>query len=527
MSKQRKLASVLVPLILAGTLVLPATAYASTSATAPQTLSVQAGTLSISNTSPRNITAAIDNSASGYLPGADWSDATGSGNGWQGSVAMTDFIYTGDWMPVGAAPALASDTSSAYTGSADGNTYTVTVTGTSGSTVDFSYASSNGASGTGSATAGSPATVGNHGLSIIFSSSSTYSTGDAYQIHVGAQNPDALTLANTVNTAIANVASQSYTSPPLFANQQATVVGGGDTYGSAVPFLSAATNSGMGNFNVTPEAVIDTDINSWAATYVANVEYTISSGPYALASNSTPSNSTSSSPVVDSIEEANTGQNATWIIQGSGFGTLPSSDFGYGDTPYFQIYYNGGVSAGNTGNVILIDYETWTNNLIVIKGFNDGYYENLGWPIDPGTAYRLLIQNPQSGSSTNYYGTFPSQISAPNGAPIISNVAVTNYGQSGMTVTVTGSGYGTQPDTLPYTGDEAGFGLTIVNQGSLGNTDNADPLTYTQWTNTEIQVEVPSSEVSLFTTSSTADIVVINQYGDSLPVTFNGNGSFS
>ena len=60
-----------VTVLLAGSLALvPSAAYASPSATAPQTLAVQAGTLFVSNTTPANITAPVDGSGSGTLPTA-------------------------------------------------------------------------------------------------------------------------------------------------------------------------------------------------------------------------------------------------------------------------------------------------------------------------------------------------------------------------------------------------------------------------------------------------------------------------
>jgi hypothetical protein len=509
-------------------MLVPSVAYASTSTSSQQTLAVQAGTLFVSNTTPANITAQVGGTGSGALPSAEWGDLTGTGDGWQGSIAASDFIYTGNWSPVGSAPALSSDASAGYTGTADGDTYTVTITSVSGTTINFSYSSTNGASGTGSATVGTAADVGAHGLTITFSTSATYAAGDAYQIEVGAQNPDALVLANTQNPSISPVSAQSYSDPPLFVNPQAAIQGSPAGYGPAVPLLSAGTEAGMGDFNVSPQAVVNTDINSWAQTYTAQVEYTISSGPYADGA-SDATNSTE--PVISSVQEANTGQNATFIITGSGFGTLPSSDLGYNTTSDFALNYNynndGFVQAGHTTNALTMDYKLWTNNEIIVSGFNNAYYTNLDWSIKPSSQYELIVDNPQSGSSTDYFGMFPSQITAPTGAPTISNVTVTNYGASGMTITVTGDGFGSQPNTLPYTGDEQYFGLANTNGTQLGNTGDGDPLTYTEWTNNTIQVQVSSSYLSAFGSGITTTVVVANANGDALPVQFTGNGSFS
>uniref|UniRef100_UPI0023F36FA1 hypothetical protein n=1 Tax=Ferrimicrobium acidiphilum TaxID=121039 RepID=UPI0023F36FA1 len=147
MSKRLVLAGVGTIALLAG-MVVPSAAYAANAA-AQQTLAVQPGSLFVSNTVPANITAPVNGSGSGSLPLARWGDTTGFGFGWQGSVAATNFVYTGNWTPLNSAPALSTNASSSYTGTADGDTYTVQVTGVSGSTIDFSYTSTNGASGTG------------------------------------------------------------------------------------------------------------------------------------------------------------------------------------------------------------------------------------------------------------------------------------------------------------------------------------------------------------------------------------------
>jgi len=276
-----------VAILLAGSLALVSSAaYASPSATGSQTLAVQAGTLFVSSTTPANITAPVDGSGSGSLPTALWGDTTGTGDGWQGSIAASNFVYTGQWTPTGSAPALGSSSSASYTGSADGDTYTVSVTGVSGSTVSFSYSSQNGATGTGTATVGIAANVGTNGLTITFSSSATYSTGDEYQIQVGAQNKNALTLADGTSSGSIAPYQNTTSTPPTFVNPTAAVTGGGSTYGTSVSLLSAPVSAGMGEYMVTPAATVNTDMDSWAATYTGQMQYSISSGPAALATES-------------------------------------------------------------------------------------------------------------------------------------------------------------------------------------------------------------------------------------------------
>jgi hypothetical protein len=258
-------------------LVIPIPAYATTATT---------GSLSVSNISPADISVPVDSTGYGSLPSATWSDTTGSGNGWQGSVATSDFSYTGAWTPDSTSPALASSSAGSYIGTNDGDTYTLDVTGVSGSTISYSYTSTAGAAGTGAATAGTASSVGTNGISITFSSSQTYATGNSYQVQVGTQNSSALTLEDQFSSASITASTGSNTDP-LFINQTSSLTGAPGAYGTAVPFLSAAINTGMGQYTVIPRVGISTDNSSWDATYTANVEYTISSGPYAGSSAST------------------------------------------------------------------------------------------------------------------------------------------------------------------------------------------------------------------------------------------------
>lgn len=262
---------------------LGATAFAATSANSSETLTVTAGSLSVSNTTAATIKAAVDASGTGALPSAVWADTTGSGAGWQGSLAATDLVYTGTWAAGSGSTALTTDTSAPFTGVSDGVTYTVTVT----SSTAFTYTStdSNDASGSGTYTAGTAAAVGTKGLTITLPSGITSGT---YTIHAGTQNASAIVLNDASSNTAATIAAVTGTTstPPTFvaANNGATVAGGGTSstsYGSAVTFLSAAVNTGMGQYTVSPGATVSADMNSFAANYVGNIQYTIASGPAA------------------------------------------------------------------------------------------------------------------------------------------------------------------------------------------------------------------------------------------------------
>jgi len=423
-----------VTVLLAGSLALVSSAaYASPSATAPQTLAVQPGTLFVSNTTPASITAPVDGSGSGTLPTALWGDTTGTGDGWQGSVAASNFIYTGQWTPTGSAPALGSTSSASYTGSADGDTYTVSVTGVSGSTISFSYSSQNGATGTGTATAGTAANVGTNGLTITFSSSTTYSTGDEYQIQVGSQNKNALTLADGGSPASVAPYQGTTSTAPTFVNQTAAVTGGGSTYGTAVPILSAPTYTGMGEYTVTPAATVNTDINSWAATYTGQIQYTIASGPSTYAPAASTSGSKTSTSYTPSgapnipILVGSTGTlEPGWTANGDPFaagsyGSL-SSDGGwyYGDTT-FSFTVSSGESTTITYGIPAGGFVNNSSATITVNGTTVATISNSGsvsstastlenlWTHTFGSGtYTVGI----SGSATNTYGLWASNLSA-------------------------------------------------------------------------------------------------------------------
>lgn len=262
---------------------LPASsAFASTSATSTENLTVTAGSLSVSNTAPATITAVVDATGTGALPSAVWADTTGSGDGWSGSIAATDLVYTGTWA---GSSSLTVNTSTPFTDSVDGVSYTVNVTAVPGSNPGtFSYTSTdpNDPSGTGTYTNGTSATVGTEGLSITLDSSAV--VGSTYTIHAGTQSSSAVVLDSSASAASISPVSGTTSPNPVFVGSGSTVTGGGTAptafvAADAVKFVHALVNTGMGQYNVTPGATVTADLNSWAATYTAGIQYTIVTGP--------------------------------------------------------------------------------------------------------------------------------------------------------------------------------------------------------------------------------------------------------
>ncbi len=249
------------------------------------TLTTTSGSLAIGTVTPETITMAVGATGTGILPSAPWSDTTGSGNGWNGTVAMSDFTYTGSWVAQGSATALATASSGAFTGTQDGVEYTVTtgtITAGAGSYTWTSTDTTTGnPTGSGTAVASTANAVGTLGVTIDFGTQALTS-GFVYVIKAGTQNAAALTLDTGASGASITPASGTTSANPAFVGNTTAVTGGGvsaTAYGTAVKFVSAALNTGMGTYTVNPGAQIVSDSNSWATSYTAGVQYTIATGP--------------------------------------------------------------------------------------------------------------------------------------------------------------------------------------------------------------------------------------------------------
>lgn len=264
-------------------------AQAATSTNGTTSLSITGGALSVGNIGSGSAPApAIGGTSTGTLPSAQWADDTGLGLGWNGQVAISPLTYTGSWQASSGAPAV-SGTTGTYNGTDDGRYYTVTVTsGGSGSSTPYSWtsdATGDASGGSGTATNGSPATIGGHGITVTFASGTTYPAGSSYTILVGTESEGAV----TVDTAAASTITSSGTSssPPSYASNGSTIDAGTAVgtvnSGGAVKVLSAALGTGAsgssGYYTAAPGIQISADSNSWAKTYSGSITYSIVSGP--------------------------------------------------------------------------------------------------------------------------------------------------------------------------------------------------------------------------------------------------------
>jgi len=266
--------------VAAGLVSIAAPAFASTTATGNETLALNAGALSVSILGGGDLSGVVAGTATGELPLATMSDTTGTGAGWNTTIALSEFSYTGSW----AAPAtgggtigdLSSTSGGAYTGSHDGDIYTVSVTAASDTA---SWVSTYSTTVTSFTITPGTANVLHNGVSITFAKTPT-ATG-SFVLDVGVQPNSAVALDTSAGTVVAQKGTTS--ANPTLQNSGVTVTAAGvsstPNSAGAVVAVSAAVGTGMGSYTVAPGATVTTDPNSWAATYSANAEYSIVAGP--------------------------------------------------------------------------------------------------------------------------------------------------------------------------------------------------------------------------------------------------------
>ena len=207
---------------------LPATS--ALGATGTSTVSFTAGTLSVGTVTNETVTEGVATTGNGILPQAVWADTTGSGKGWNGTVALSDLTFTGTWAAQGSATALTNATSGAFTDTTDGVSYTVSVgAGGTGLSTPVTWTSSGGADTSGSATCtnGSACTVGTKGITITFTSGTTYTSGWQYLMLTGTQTSSAVSLLTSATGAAITPGSGRQGTAPVFTNNTSTVTGGG------------------------------------------------------------------------------------------------------------------------------------------------------------------------------------------------------------------------------------------------------------------------------------------------------------
>ena len=151
----------------------PLRAQALTQGSGLDTLTVTGGALSVASVGAATFTVTLNSgtvtTAATNLNAGTYSDTTGSGAGWNGTLALYRFVNTQAWVPNGTA--LLTNTSATYTGTANNAWYSVAVTAQAATTVNVTWSGQE--SGSGVATKGSAFAIGTLGLTITFATRPT------------------------------------------------------------------------------------------------------------------------------------------------------------------------------------------------------------------------------------------------------------------------------------------------------------------------------------------------------------------
>ena len=169
-------------------------------------------------------------------------------------------------------------------------------------------------------------------------------------------------------------------------------------------------------------------------------------------------------------------------VTGSGFGSFAGQLPFSGDVPNFRIADSAQIGHGEygyTGDANTLDYESWTENQIRVSGL----------AASPGDALVLALWNTTSGNGVSWGGNVPP----PPSAPEITAVAFSGS-SSNPIVIVYGSGFGTAPVPMPYTGSVQSF---IVNDWREYHAGMGQSSTWTggiaenfqSWSETEIVID--------------------------------------
>ncbi len=272
-------------LVLIGTVILTALSAfplraGAASATGAATFTVTGGSLGLASVGAAAFSVTLGSgtvtTAATNLNSGNYSDTTGSGAGWNGTVAVQQFVNTQAWVPTGSA--LATTTSGGYTGSTQLANYQVTVTSDGGTTVVVAYTGTE--SGSGTATKNVAFAVGTKGITITFATGTTYLATDKYNIKADVMLTTAMTMA-VGGSCSATGTTATGTNIPSMTNTSATVTGGTyNTFGAAVKVITVPVGQGLGTFTCTPKATLSIDSNnSWPGSYVATAQFSIVSGP--------------------------------------------------------------------------------------------------------------------------------------------------------------------------------------------------------------------------------------------------------
>jgi hypothetical protein len=147
-----------------------------------------------------------------------------------------------------------------------------------------------------------------------------------------------------------------------------------------------------------------------------------------------------SGPQITNVVFSGSPGSYTITVSGSGFGNLSNLPF-TGTTTNLSIVdfpELGSAEWGYSGDFNTLTYQSWSDTQIQLSGFGG----------QPGDAITVAIWNPSTGAGATWGGNVPGG----SGTPQISSVTFSGSGTN-LQIYVNGSGFGSAPIDMPFTGD--------------------------------------------------------------------------
>lgn len=194
-------------------------------------------------------------------------------------------------------------------------------------------------------------------------------------------------------------------------------------------------------------------------------------------------------PQITSVQLSGSPGNYTVTVNGSGFGS-PTVSLPYtGDVSNFRIGDDAQLGHGEwgySGDANALTYEFWSDSSITVSGFGG----------QPGDAIVVALWNASLQLGATWGGNVPGGTST----PIVTSVQLVGTGQN-LQITVNGSGFGSAPVLMPYSGDLNYFdfgdfrtpceGSALFSAGFARwgiQTPDAVALNYESWSDTQIVI---------------------------------------
>ena len=275
-----------------------------------------------------------------------------------------------------------------------------------------------------------------------------------------------------------------------YATTQYTISASAGSGGSINPSGSFTVSAGS-NQTLTATANANYIINQWyvdsTVMQVGGTTYTIYNIQAGHSVEVTFTYILTNAPQITNVVFSGSAGNYTITVSGLGLGNLTGLPF-TGDTTNLSLVdftELGHAEWGYAGDGNVLTYQSWSDNQLEISGFGG----------QPGDAITIAIWNPETGAGATWGGNVPGG----SGTPQISSVTFTGSGTN-MQMYINGSGFGSAPAGLPFTGDlnqlifqdhftHSGIG-DFEAGGNIWGIRSADAVTlqYQSWSDTQIVI---------------------------------------